>query len=65
MFIEELCLLIVALAFVECCQVVEALGSIRMVGAKHLPADSQGAFIEGFGLLILSVVDQVISCLFV
>src|SRR5260221_475635 len=54
-------MLIVALAVVEECLVVETLGGVRMVGAKHLLADSQGPFKQGFGVLILSVVVQVIS----
>src|SRR6266567_3473873 len=53
--VEGFGLLVLALAVVESCQVVEAGGGVGMVGAKRLLTDGQGALVERFGLLILAL----------
>ena len=54
-FEEWLGFCVLALRFVESCQIVETCGGIRMISAKGFLANGESAFVERFGLGVLAL----------
>ena len=57
---KRLGLLVLALRMVECGQVVEAGGRVRMLWPQLLLTDRQGALVQRLGLLVLAL--RIVEC---